>query len=976
MLAADREKGKNDGSYDERLKSILLEPEQKELFEKLVEAARKVPRDKRQPFLHVRTTAQSYIKHPGLPENTHAQKGDIEVLARQGLTMILGRSRGSTTFDIEPLGFKYYDFVPRTRGATNTASQKPSVIDVPEVKSTHENRENMPESQREQADPQQPQDQEGNLPEGKFKDENRPREVFAKFLAEKKGYLGNSLKGEGSWQESGVLLYDIRLSDPESGRMLAVIEVNETKEGEPYVREKSELIERAKRLGVPLYVLVADTSNPDYDFGIRRLTEKGDLEQIAVENFPTYEDLRRKMGTKTDAFGSEGSDGGTLEATGSDNVKVEDSAAVEIIEKSKPEELSVARYAVGDSETEDDNLGFGPYVEAVAEFLVHEDTQPPLTMSVEGEWGSGKSSFMRQLQKEIRRIYTDQGKEKCFIVEFDPWRHDKDEALWAAFALRFVRQVSGKLGLCKRLFANTSLKFTQYNWREGWVDFLKVVGLLIVWLVVTGVLITLVRKGVLLDKDGNIELPGWIGSMAVLAGALLVALGKVKDLVGSPLAVDLKKYMKKPDYVSKTSFIEQFHEDFEKVVRTYAGNERVYVFVDDLDRCEVPKAAELMESINLMLSDNPKLVFIMGMDREKVAAGLAVKHEKLLPFLSGWATSRGESDKDEVKRKRGIRYGYSFIEKFIQIPFVLPIPTSKSIKKMLLEMAGKTEDVDKVAQNDEVKEPAETTGATEKTPDKPDENKDVMDDAEMTTQPPSEVKEDKEAARTARKEAREKVMLRFEGDNKNFRSVVLMVSEAFGNNPRRVKQFVNLFRLRVRTAASTGLITPEESQFTPVQLGKFVAIGLGWPLFIRDLERNPRLLDDLVDVAEGEKKPEAPVFMRDLEGNHRLLDVLVDVAERERNPEDPSFITDLKRNHRLLDKLVSTAKGEEKPEDPDSKIREWAEDERLIGLIKSGCFDENQERKTGDEYERFCMRGLDVGRLMKVAPQVKQMEME
>lgn len=560
--------------------------------------------------------------------------------------------------------------------------------------------------------------------------------------------------------------------------------------------------------------------------------------------------------------------------------------------KIEPEMLSTARNAVGDSETEDDKLGFGPYVEAVAEFLVHEDTHPPLTMSVEGEWGSGKSSFMRQLKKEIKRIYSEQGKKKCFIVEFDPWRHDKDEALWAAFALSFIGQVSGKLGLRKRLYANMSLKLTQYNWREGWADFAKVVGLLIVWLVVTGVLVTLVYKGVPLDQNGNIKLPGWIGSTAVIAGALFVALGKVKDFLGSPLTVDLKKYMKKPDYVSKISFIEKFHKDFEKIVQSYAGNERVYVFIDDLDRCRIPKAAELMESINLMLSDNPKLVFIMGMDREKVAAGLVVKHEKLLPYLSSQVEVGSGSGRYDT-RMRGIRYGYSFIEKFVQIPFILPIPSSYDIENMLLEIAGEkerpTEPVKKI-----VEPPFE----------EPEPKPDV----------PS--KETKEADRAERKEIRKEVMLKFEGDDKNFRSVVLMVSEAFGNNPRRVKQFVSLFRLRIRTAASTGLIKPEERQLTFVQLGKFVGIGLGWPLFIRDLERNPRLLDKLVDVAESANEP-------------------IDI---------------------------------------DGKIKEWNRDEKLIGLIKSGCFDENKEKKPGGEYERFSMRGLDVKKLLQVAPRFMSIE--
>ena len=32
-----------------------------------------------------------------------------------------------------------------------------------------------------------------------------------------------------------------------------------------------------------------------------------------------------------------------------------------------------------------DNLGFGPYVRALARFLTSKHTQPPLTVSVEGE---------------------------------------------------------------------------------------------------------------------------------------------------------------------------------------------------------------------------------------------------------------------------------------------------------------------------------------------------------------------------------------------------------------------------------------------------------------------------------------------------------------------------------------------------------------------------------------------------------------
>jgi hypothetical protein len=60
--------------------------------------------------------------------------------------------------------------------------------------------------------------------------------------------------------------------------------------------------------------------------------------------------------------------------------------------------------AVGDQPTATDSLGFGPYVEALAGFLRSEATAPPLTVSIEGEWGSGKSSFMMQLEQTIAGI--------------------------------------------------------------------------------------------------------------------------------------------------------------------------------------------------------------------------------------------------------------------------------------------------------------------------------------------------------------------------------------------------------------------------------------------------------------------------------------------------------------------------------------------------------------------------------------------
>ena len=55
---------------------------------------------------------------------------------------------------------------------------------------------------------------------------------------------------------------------------------------------------------------------------------------------------------------------------------------------------SVANHMLGDQPAgcaKEDKLGFAPYVSAVVQFLTDSSTKIPLTLSVEGLWGSGKS---------------------------------------------------------------------------------------------------------------------------------------------------------------------------------------------------------------------------------------------------------------------------------------------------------------------------------------------------------------------------------------------------------------------------------------------------------------------------------------------------------------------------------------------------------------------------------------------------------
>lgn len=469
---------------------------------------------------------------------------------------------------------------------------------------------------------------------------------------------------------------------------------------------------------------------------------------------------------------------------------------------------SVLGSNVSDRPTRDDSLGFKPYVAAIKDFLTNDSTRGPLTLSVEGEWGTGKSSFMQQLAAAL-------GEGHGKVVEFNAWRHEKFDALWAAFVLKFVEDLSRQMSWPRRWLAELRLAWIRYDWKAGWFNsllfltgaafFALAIGLTVIYLTTGGWqnILRLARSGDILKAIGLTG--GFAGSVV----SFLYILKKALSLAVTPLTIDLRKYLDMPDYRGNCSFIERFHRDFSRVVKIYAGRgKKVFVLIDDLDRCEVPRAAELMQAINLMISDTSELFFIIGMDREKIAAGLAVKFEKLLPYLASRETPGRDEAREAPDPLSGLEYGYNFVEKFIQLPFLVPQPSRENFRRFISTLDGG---------------PGGLQGPDEEAVSERPDLVEILNDR----------------------------------DSPRFKNIVLTVAPALDFNPRRIKQFVNLFRLKAHIASRTGLFARPDpgSPYVPLtleRLGKFVALMLRWPLLASDLAADRTLLDILQRIAWGE----------------------------------------------------------------------------------------------------------------------------
>jgi KAP family P-loop domain len=83
-----------------------------------------------------------------------------------------------------------------------------------------------------------------------------------------------------------------------------------------------------------------------------------------------------------------------------DQVAVDDQPVVEPAEQA-PREYAAEPAIISDYWTVGDQLGYASYAEAIAEFIQHEDTRPPLTIGIKAPWGAGKTSLMRMVQDRL-----------------------------------------------------------------------------------------------------------------------------------------------------------------------------------------------------------------------------------------------------------------------------------------------------------------------------------------------------------------------------------------------------------------------------------------------------------------------------------------------------------------------------------------------------------------------------------------------
>jgi hypothetical protein len=73
-------------------------------------------------------------------------------------------------------------------------------------------------------------------------------------------------------------------------------------------------------------------------------------------------------------------------------------------------------------EDKKDWLGYDGFIEKLAALIVRSAESAPLTIGIEGQWGTGKTTFMRRLRKELQS--------ECATIWFEPWKYQERDEIW------------------------------------------------------------------------------------------------------------------------------------------------------------------------------------------------------------------------------------------------------------------------------------------------------------------------------------------------------------------------------------------------------------------------------------------------------------------------------------------------------------------------------------------------------------------
>ncbi|WP_309892155.1 P-loop NTPase fold protein [Archangium sp.] len=374
----------------------------------------------------------------------------------------------------------------------------------------------------------------------------------------------------------------------------------------------------------------------------------------------------------------------------------------------KPEPLeTVADLLITDSPIEhprQDVLGLGALAQGLSNFIRNERTQPPLTVAITGEWGTGKSSVLNLLRTDLC--------ERGFRpVWFNAWHNQQEDNLLAALYSNIISQCVPKLPTLEAIEFRLRLLLR----RSARIVFLLSVLLLVLtWAVafflrnpeqldfVTGWVSTVTDKvlGSTTPEApsapdappvDDMTWPTLLGSLASLGLLARTVLKSLKSFGVDParLLASVGGSVRLEDSRERVGFQARFAEDFQDVTEAL-GPRRMVLLIDDLDRCAPQNVVKMLEAINFLVSSG-KCFVVMAISRrvieEYVSQQLGEAADNLSPLVVPVLEGQPAPAEEQARQARRIAFARQYLEKLVNVELPVPQLTQEHAARLTEEHA-------------------------------------------------------------------------------------------------------------------------------------------------------------------------------------------------------------------------------------------------------------------------------------------------
>jgi len=258
-----------------------------------------------------------------------------------------------------------------------------------------------------------------------------------------------------------------------------------------------------------------------------------------------------------------------------------------------------------------DKIDITNFAESIAGFISTCET--PMTIGLQGDWGTGKTSLMNMIKCYLP-------KDNVHIIDVNTWHYSmfrQDEYLGIVIIKSLVDE------LAKMFEENKS------NFSESLKDKCS----------------SVLQKAIKVGKAIQFGIP-YVGGLSI---------NDAEEALADKESIYIENL---------AALMLEFKQHFSKIIQDniVTKGERIFIFVDDLDRIQPIKAIEVLETLKNFM-DVEGCVFLLAVDYEVVQLGIEAKFGKDLQKTSG----------------------KSFFDKIIQLPFAMPT-SSYNIEKFLTDL--------------------------------------------------------------------------------------------------------------------------------------------------------------------------------------------------------------------------------------------------------------------------------------------------